>query len=158
MYLVLDLLFLLTQFKAKTGRKSSRYNTTVVELWLKWWLLLFLSMQLMTKRMWKDSLNHDEYHMLAGAKPSQVSCFTSQFFYLVPSTPSNLSQYSSVRPTAAYHMQYSTPVISCWVNMINTAGAPVKRMASGQDLRPMSNLVEYLPKSEGFHGSHRNAS
>jgi len=79
-------------------------------------------------------------------------------FYLVPSTPSNLSQHSSVWPTAAYHMQYSTPMISCWVNMINTAGAPVKRMASGQDLRLMSNLVEYLPKSEGFHGSHRNAS
>lgn len=45
----LGFLFLLTQFSPKIGRESSKYNITVVELWLKWWLLLFLSMQVMIK-------------------------------------------------------------------------------------------------------------
>lgn len=123
----------MTQFIAKTGKESSKYIPTVVELWLKWWLLLFLSMQLMPKRKPEDSLNHDEYQMLAGAKPSQVSWVTSQFSLSFTLFPPHLQVFLNIPvwPTAAYHMQYSTPLISCWVNMINIAGAPVREWASG---------------------------
>lgn len=98
---------------SKLGKKSSKQITTVVELWLKWWLL-FLSMQFMTIRMSEDSSNHDEEHILDWAKPSQVSQFTSQFsLTLFPPHVQTLSIFLSL-PTAAYHMQYSTPLISCW--------------------------------------------
>lgn len=150
-------LSLLTQFTTKTGTKSSKHILTAVELWLEWWLLLFLSMQLMTERVsaapwivlsatcWPEQ-NHPECLV----SPPKSHCLLPCSLHTFRAFPELLGLAHSSLSHARFHS-----LVSCWANMTNTAGAPVRERASGQDLRPVSNWVECIPKSEGFHGSHR---